>query len=263
MKILKKTVLFSLSLGTNFTLAAPNSMEFTYELLCALVPYPPVSIRGAVASLRDESYVSVYIRNKQTQIVLSSSGREALRALFPGFSNRVGRLDHAWTVCLFLNAQSKSMPQELRPLREQLLRSGFFSLERGMYVLPKVIPSELIGDLALKKNLNRVLVFETRRLLVGDELQIIRHLFPISRLSLTRQLIGKALDNIGRKGRQKNVLHPQTKLAFATLLPKIMDYFSHDLIVPDLYFPQDIQLSVLKQQLFDVSSDILPKLLLQ
>src|SRR5260221_7401113 len=103
MKILKKTILFTLALGTNVDVATQSPFEFTYELLYALVPYEAVSIRGAVMSLRDESLVSVYQRNKQTRIAISSIGREALRSLFPGLKSASGRRDHTWTVCLFLD----------------------------------------------------------------------------------------------------------------------------------------------------------------
>src|SRR5258708_7004892 len=106
MKILKRTLLFTLSLGMNADTPTQQPFEFTYDLLYALVPYEHVSIRGAVMSLRDESYLSVYQRQGRTFIALTSIGREALRSIFPGFQSRSGRREHVWTICLFLDSRT-------------------------------------------------------------------------------------------------------------------------------------------------------------
>lgn len=267
MKILKKTVLFTLSLGTNIEVPTQPPFEFTYELLYALVPFEHVSIRGAVMSLRDESFLSVFVRDGQTRIAITSVGREALKSLFPGLGNAIGRRDRSWTVCLFLDTvrdvhtvKKNSQTQSFRPLRDTLLSYGFYALERGMYVLPRVASQELIQELTRMKTLNRVMIFETRRLLVGDERQIISSLFPITKLSSLRQTIMKTLESVEKKGTKADQLHPQTRQSVITLLPKLMDFFTFDLTVPDVYFPQDILLSDTKSLLSRVCAEILPKI---
>lgn len=271
MKILKKSILFTLTLGANIDASSAQGYEFSYDLLYALVPYEPVSIRGAVMSLRDESLVAVYQRDKQTRISLTSIGRETVRSLFPGFKNQAGRRDHTWTVCLFLDvdrstpiSKKNTKPVHVfRPIREALLGHGFYALERGMYVLPRTVSPSFAQELAKQKTLNRVLVFETRRMVVGDERQVIRSLFDIGKLSFTRQGIIKTLESLEKKAGERSALHPQSRASFISLVPKLMDFFAQDISIPDIYFPQDIKLSDTKELLSRVSAEILPKLLLQ
>lgn len=256
MKELKKSVLFCLGIGSNLELPSAPRYEFGYDLLYQLVPYAPVSVRGAVMGLKDEAAVSVYQRQGQTRIQLTSVGSELLKALFPALKHGGSRKDRPWTVCVFVGESKTSF----RPVRDELLRHGFFPLERGVYVFPSSAPEELLNSLSRLHMLHRVLVFETRRLVVGDERAIVRSLFDIRSIEKEGAGIERALTGIRKHISLKDKLHHETRLAYINLIPKAMKFFARELIVPDLYFPQEVRLSDIKQVLFQVSAEILPKL---
>lgn len=253
MKILKRSLIFVLGLEE----------EFNYEQLYQLLDFAPVSVRGAVAGLKDESLVSVYMREGVTRISLTSVGREQLKAEFGGLRAAGSKRDATWTVCLFLDsAQSTGRDGKpiLRPVRNKLLESGFFALERGMYVFPGICPPSLVSDLSRLHALHRVLVFESKRLVVGDERAIVRQLFDIKQLGKQSEVLTKTLTGLSKRLARKEKLHPQTRESFISLLPWLMEFFAQEIIVPDIYFPQEIKLSDIKQLLFQVSAEILPKL---
>lgn len=263
MKYLKKSLIFTLSLGINLDSSSLGSSEFTYEQLYRLIPFAPVSIRGAVSQLKEESIISAYQREGLTRILLTSTGREQLRTEFEGLRVVPGKRETTWTVCLFLDA-SESKGREakpiLRPVRARLLEAGFLSLERGMYVYPGVCPASLVTQLSHLHALHRVLVFETKRLVVGDERAIVRSLFDIKQISKASELLSKSLSSMAGQLTRKEKLHPQTREAFILLLPKLMEFFSKNVSIPDNYFPQEIRLSEIKQLLSQVSAGILPKI---
>lgn len=256
MKDLKKTVLFSLGTGSNIELPSAPRREFTYELLYKLVPYEPVSVRGAVMALRDINALSVYARQGQTRIQLTNVGLEVLRGSFPALKSSGGRRERTWTVCMLRSGTGQS----LRLLRAELIDFGFFPLERGVYAIPSIISSDFPERLSRLHMLHRVLIFETKRMVVGDERSIVRSLFDIRAIEKERESIEKALTNLSRKTASKSRLHHETKELFTSLIPKLMIFFSKDLNVPDIYFPQEIKLSEVKQSLFQVSAEILPRL---
>src|SRR6185369_12625303 len=105
-----------------------------------------------------------------------------------------------------------------------LLENGFFPLERGMYVLPRSIAGDLIPMLGKHKALDRCLVFETRRMLHGDERSIIRTFFDVRTIQKKREHILKTLDNLAKKVSTREKLYPQTREAFISLIPKLMDF---------------------------------------
>ncbi len=248
MKLLRKTVIFCLGLS-------PET-EFTYELLYKLVPFAPVSVRGAVMGLKGEAAVSVYQRRGQTRIQLTSVGAELLRASFPALKPSSGKKDRVWTVCVFTGEAGTSF----RSARTELLRQGFFSLERGVYCLPNSAPADLTNRLSHLHLLHRVLMFETRRMVVGDESAIVRSLFDMRQLGKEAEALEKTLTSINRKVIQKSKLHPQTRELFLNLIPQLMTFFARDLTIPDIYFPQDVRLSDIKPLLSQVCAEILPKL---
>lgn len=258
MKQLKKSVLFCLGLGTNLEIPSSLRFEFTYELLYQLVGFEPVSIRGAVMSLKEESAVSVYQRDGQTRIQLTSVGVELLKALFPALKHTSLRKERSWTICIFKEGQSN-----FRPLRAELEHQGFYCVQRGMFVFPGAASLDLTHSINRLHMLHKVLIFESRRLVVGDEADLVRSLFDIKVIGKMGAVISKSLTGISLKAGAQTKLHSQTRGAFISLVPELMLFLAQDLNVPEIYFPQEVKLAVIKQLLFQVSAEILPKLLLQ
>lgn len=263
MKLLKKSLIFVLGLGSSWDTQSGSASEFTYEQLYKLVPFESVSVRGAVMQLKSEALVNVYQREGLTRISLTSVGREQLRAEFKGLRPSAGKREASWTVCLFLDAsESKGRESKplLRPVRSILLDSGFLALERGMYVIPGPTPVNLVSQLSNLHALHRVLIFETRKLVVGDERAIIRSMIDVKFLGKRSDLFLKSLSSLQKQVSRKQKLHPQTTESFISLIPKLMEFFADDVTVPELYFPQEIRLSDIKSLLFQVSAEILPKI---
>lgn len=236
---MKKSILFLLWFA--------GEHEFTYAQVSELLGIRPVSARGAVMALRDQTYVNVFARDGKTRITITATGRELLKASFLGFKDPLPRRERVWSICLIVAGQSDE-----RPLRTYLKQYGFFSLERGMYVLPYAVGSDFSSHLHRLGAMSRVLVFESKNLLVGDETYILRERFEIKKISNLRLHLERSMNTIGIK--------PASKQQIKMLIPKLMAYFAHNLSLLDYYFPQEIRLSQTKTQITLIFSQSLPQI---
>lgn len=259
MKQLKKSVLFALGIGSNLDNPTAPSLEFVYDQLYALMPYEPVSVRGAVMGLKEERLVTSYQRSGQTLITLTSQGRELLRQIFPAFRVTDVKRDITWTVCVFLSDSKRAV--DFRATRQELLLTGFFPLERGVYVLPRPLPEALKIRLTKLKTFSQVLIFESRKLAVGDERQIIRTLYDVDSYNKKGKSILETLDIIDMRLAENKQLHPQTKVSFINIVQKLMDFLSEDLQILERYFPQEVRVAEIKEAYLRVGEKLLPQLL--
>lgn len=255
MKKLHTSLLFALGLGTNLDSAVSPMKQLPYETLYALLPeFSESSLRGAVMRLKDKKLVSAYVRGGSTVIALTTQGRETLRTLFPAFVP-VSRRDHQWTIAVLVSAPATD--PTWRGIRLILRESNFFPLERGIWVSAQPMIESMRQRLTRAGALSSVVVTEVRRFIIGDDQQVLYAAYPIDRYIKAGKYLRSALEHLDERLAENKRLHAQTRQALLSALAKGKEYFSQDLVIPDLYLPQDIQLTETKRLFYAVGEKLL------
>ena len=168
MKLLKRSILFSLAYGVDFFGGSDTFDYLSYEqLYWRLENYQKVSVRGATSELVGDELVARILRGKSAQFRLTKMGREQLASFFPVTFRPARRWDLRWRVLIF--ERGKMGLTQRRRLRKKLTDFGFKMLSRGVYVSPFAVNADLKKWLTNNRILGAVRMLETRRFVVGDD----------------------------------------------------------------------------------------------
>ncbi|MCX6816253.1 MAG: hypothetical protein NTZ93_00025 [Candidatus Beckwithbacteria bacterium] len=224
MKLLKRKLLFCLKFEKDSEYKPYNF--FYYRLS----EYAQGSVRDAAVRLEKAGFLDKIIRNNQSFFRLTSMGRER-------FKREGGSWDKIWRVVVCLPAQAGDHNR----LGGQLTALGYKRLSRGVFISPFGV-TEATKQLFLQQNWqNSGLVMETKRLVVGDNRQLVRRLWNLDELGQKYSDFVNFASRLLKLGRQNFALLRQAKGGFKTCLDSYFSLFLADPGLPKALWLDDWQ----------------------
>jgi len=229
MKLLKKKLLFCLSLGEE---PEYQAYEFLYFRLSE---YEPGSVRDAAIRLERAGFIDKIVRNNQSYFRLTGLGREQL-------AKRAGLWDRIWRLVIVNDSQGQS-----RTLSSGLRALGYQRVTRGVYVTPFKV-SERTKQLFLDHQWqNMAQVIESRRLIMSDDQQWARRLWGLEIQAQKYADFVNFSERLLKMGRKNFSLLKQSKGGFKTALDKYFNLIVSDPGLPRKLLPPDWQADEAKE----------------
>ena len=208
MKLLKKKLLFCLKQEKD---SEYKPYSFFYFRLSE---YQPGSVRDAAIRLEKAGFLDKIIRNNQAFFRFTTMGKELLK-------RDIRAWDKIWRVVI---SGHNHLSGELEAL-------GYKRLSRGVFISPFSV-TEATKQLFLDHNWqNSGVAMEAKRLVVGDERQVVRRLWGLEELGQKYSDFINSSARLLRLGRQNLALLRQAKGGFKSCFDS---YFSLFLVDPGL-----------------------------
>lgn len=193
MKKLKKRILFTLASTVDFLNKTEGYVYHNYQFLYDRIKdYQESSIREATLKLVETQDVDKITRNSIPLFRLTSRGRDRLLSFIPQSIGQKKVWDNIWRLAIFTEEITSSINKEkkeainlfsqLRTLRNGLIKLGFRKLSRGIYLTPMPISAKLREFINKHNFTNFIIIIESRKLLVGDNLQLARQVWQLDDL---------------------------------------------------------------------------------
>lgn len=178
MKLLKTKLLFALASEVDFLKKSEGYEHKGYKFLYfRLSEFEKGSIRDAAVRLSREGLVDKITRNRQVYFRLTGAGRDKLLEKLDIYRGQRQVWDRIWRIVVLKDVEGKS-----RALQIKLSELGYKRVSRGVYVTPLRV-SDGTKKLFLEKQwLGKAQVIESRRLIVGDDLQMARSLWHLEKV---------------------------------------------------------------------------------
>ncbi len=236
MKLLKKKLLFCLSLGEE---SEYQAYEFLYF---RLAEYEPGSVRDAAVRLEKAGMVDKIVRNNQAYFRLTGLGKEQLVKSLNLSRGQMSVWDRIWRLVIVNQVQGQS-----RTLSSGLRSLGYKRVTRGVYVTPFKV-SEQTKQLFLDHQWqNMAQVIESRRLVLGDDQQWARRLWGLDQTSTVYSEFVNFAERLLKIGRKNFSLLRQSKGGFKTALDKYFNLIVSDPGLPRKLLPPDWQADEAKE----------------
>ncbi len=215
MKLLKRKTLFALASETDFFSPRVDFDYYGYKFLYdRLFNYQPSSIRDACLQLVQSGELDKISRNRIAYFRLTARGREQLLSFFPQSVGQKKVWDKTWRIALI---------KDSRKLRVILRRMGFRKLARGVYITPLPISAKIKDLLLSGKFSAKIAVIESRRLILGDDQQLAKQIWPLGELQQGYQNLIRESKALLTKIKSQEQLSDEVKKQFSLILN---NYFS-------------------------------------
>jgi len=249
-KLLKRKILFTLALETDFFKISEGFNYYPYKFLYErLLNFKQSSIRDAVLQLVESGEIDKISRNKTVLFRLTSLGRNRLLSFFPISLGQKKVWDRIWKIVIIKtrSLHKTGSLQDLRKLRTVLKKLSFRKLSRGVYLTPLSISAQLKNFLLEEKISVKIAVIESRRLLLGDDKQLAKQVWSLDKLlneyqSLINQI--RALLK-GVKGQKR--LTSKAKSQFNLILDFYFSLLERDPGLPKKLLPNDWPFDLAKE----------------
>ncbi len=227
MRLLKTKLLFSLASELDFHAKTEGFEYQRYEFLYfRLSEYELGSIRDSAVRLTRAGFVDKLIRNDKAWLRLTALGREQLLRQLGIYRRQSQPWDNRWRLVIVLSGRGQA-----RELGTRLKQLGYKRVTRGVYVTPFKV-SEATRELFLEPKWQKTsFVIESRRLVVGDNLELSRNLWNLEVLGTKYADFVSLASRLLRLARKNIVLLQQSKGGFKTVLDR---YFQLCLLDPGL-----------------------------
>ena len=232
MKLLKTKLLFSLG-------SEAGEPEYkTYEwLYFRLSEFDDGSVRAAATELEKAGLVDKIIRGNKALFRLTANGRGQLEVRKPGW-------DNIWRVAILTNPG-----EEARPLARELGRLGYKRVSRAVYVTPFSVSEATKRLFWQTRYQNKGEVIESRRLIVGDSLQLAKNLWGLEAKNRDYQAFVNLCTRLLKVARQNIMLLKQPKSSFKLCFDNFFQLMKADPGLPKKLLPADWQAEI-AQELF-------------
>lgn len=224
MKLLKKKLLFALN-------SEPETGYKPYDFLYfRLSEFEKGSVRDAVIRLEKAGAVDKLVRNTKVEVRITNLGQSMLTEEIGVLRTQRGAWDRRWRMVI-LNGVKKSHHSLLKSLSDL----GYKRVARGVYVSPLTV-SNATRQLFLDKTwTNLAQLIETRRLILGDDLQWARRLWGLDELGKAYDDFVTLADRLLKTSRKNYLLLRQSKGGFKQVFDR---YFY--LVMTDPHLPRQL-----------------------
>ena len=199
------------------------------------------SVRDAVLQLARGGEVDKIIRNNVPFFRLTSRGREKLLSFFPQSIGQKKVWDRIWRLAIINSKfkKKKEKSEELRRLRRALEKLGFKKLSRGVYLTPLPISAQLKHLLLGEDFSAKIAVIESRKLLLGDDEQLAKEIWPLDYLLESYQNLITRQKKLLKKLKREKRLTNQDKEQFSLILNDYFSLLEKDPGLPKKLLPPD------------------------
>jgi DNA-binding transcriptional regulator PaaX len=150
---------------------------------------------------------------------LTARGREQLLSFFPQSVGQKKVWDKTWRIALI---------KDSRKLRVILRSLGFRKLARGVYITPLPI-SVQIKDLLLSGKFSaKIAVIESRRLVLGDNQQLAKQIWPLTEVQQGYQKLIRDGQTLLRMTKDQRQLSDEVKKQFSLILNRYFSLLEQD-----------------------------------
>ena len=242
MRKLKIKLLFSLASEVDFSKKSQKYKYGSYNFLYfRLSEYRKGSVRDATVRLVRSGAVDRLIRNKKARFRLTSIGREMLLERL-GVKGQVKTWDRAWRVVMINRVEGM-----LRQLQKELNGLGYKRVSRGVYLTPLSVSEETKRLFRQKKWLNKAQVIESRRVLVGDDLQLARSLWKLDKQADEYSDFVNIANRLLKMARRNLTLLQQSKNGFKEVFDRYFGLWLQDPGLPKQLLPPEWQADKAKE----------------
>jgi DNA-binding transcriptional regulator PaaX len=230
------------------------------ELLWRIEDFTHAALRSAVSRMQQEGLLVTEQRQGRTLIRLTASGREAGLNFYPGLDPIRPKWDKTWRVVVFSHMQQvKSSAEGYRTLRTLLRRYNFAKLERGVYISPFAVPSDLKQAIGAARVFGICVLLETKRFVLGDELQFSSQAWNLEERTKSYAKVSKYIETMLIRMHTQNALNESYKIQFLSIVRKFSPILMHDFPLPAEIFPLEKAARQTVTDFFKLHSQIIDK----
>jgi len=257
-KKLKRKILFCLASEVDFFKKGEDFAYYPYSFLYTrLSIYQKSSVRDSTLQLVRAREVDRISRNRKAFFRLTSQGRSRLLSFFPISLGQSRVWDRIWRIAVISSPDVNSTPglkdprvNELRTLRRKLRELGFKQFSRGVYLNPLPVSMRL-KTLLLEENFSaKIAVIESRRLVLGDNKQLAKMIWPLDELLIDYQNLITKINRLLKRFKKKKRLLKKDKIAFPSILDSFFSLLEKDPGLPKKLLPPDWPFDSVKERFF-------------
>ena len=243
MRILKTKLLFALASELDFLRKSEGYEYKSYEFLYfRLAEFEKGSVRDAAVRLAREGTIDKIVRNNKAFYRLTGVGRERLLKQIPVYKGQKKVWDKTWRMVIV-----EGVGKQWRGLQVKLKKLGYKRVSRGVYVTPLAVSEQTKQLFLQKKWLNKAQVIESRKLIVGDDLQMARQLWQLDQTATGYNEFVRVSDRLLKSARRNIVLLRQSKAGFKEVFDRYFSLFISDPGLPRKLLPPDWQADKAKE----------------
>jgi len=237
MRILKTKLLFALASEYDFLRKSEGYEYKPYRFLYfRLSEFEKGSVRDAAVRLSREGAIDKIVRSNQVLFRLTGAGRARLLKQIPVYRGQRKVWDRIWRLVIV-----EGVGDKIRALQAELGRLGYKRVSRGVYVTPLRV-SEQTKELFLQKTwTGKAQVIESRRLIVGDDLQLARRLWQLDQTATGYAEFVRVGERLLKMARRNIVLLQQSKGGFKEVFDRYYRLLRQDPGLPKRLLPPDWQ----------------------
>jgi len=184
--------------------------------------------------------------NDQIHISLTSHGIDALVAQFPVFNEAWQQWQGEWSVLIFRSGPKGDL--HFRYLRQLLLDNHAFSLSRGVYLYPGMLPNQVVSVLK-EMYVGAVVVVVTNQWSFGDERNIVnRHDLLLDLVEVYSGISKEINQLLVLKNNQKR-LTKKARLQVYSVFDRLFNVLGQDPGFLQYYYPNLLTVAALLNQL--------------
>lgn len=271
MKLLKRKILFCLASEVDFFKISEGFEYYPYKFLYPrLSNFKSSSIRDAALQLVESGEVDKIMRNKTVLFRLTAKGRDRLLSFFPISIGQKKVWDHIWRLAIVkagpldtvnksasgVAARSSQRQGELRKLWSALKKLGFKKLSRGVYLTPLPISKQL-KDLILEGKFSvKIAVIESRRVLLGDNKQLAKQIWPLEDLEKDYKNFVNQAKTLLKKIKKQKSLTDKAKTQFFLILDFFFSLLEKDPGLPKKLLPDDWSFDLAKETCLKLANKV-------
>jgi DNA-binding transcriptional regulator PaaX len=260
MKLLKRKIIFSLASEIDFFKLNEGFSYYSYSFLYGrLINFRHSSIRDAILQLVKTGEVDKIVRNNFSFFRLTARGRERLLSFFPMSLGQKKVWDKIWRLVIFPTQPRFTQPRgcpfvdNLRRLRRTVRQLGFKKLSRGVYLTPLPVSAKL-RELLLEKDFSaNIAVIESRRLILGDDKQLAKQIWPLDDLLKKYQNLINRMRVLLRRLKKQKRLTQEGKKQFLLIFNFFFTLLEKDPGLPRKLLASDWPADFAKELFFKLS----------
>ena len=227
MKLLKKKLLFALN-------SEPEIGYHPYKFLYfRLSEFEPGSVRDAAIRLGRAGAIDKLARNDRSQLRITNLGQQLLTEEIGAMGGPVKPWDGRWRMVVLNGVKTNH-----RGLLKALSDLSYRRVARGVYVSPLTV-SNATRKLFLDKTwTNMAQIIESRRLILGDDLQWARRLWGLDHLGKEYEDFVSIADRLLKMSRKNYLLLRQSKGGFKQVFDRYFYLITLDPHLPRQLLPE-------------------------
>lgn len=254
MRLLKRKILFALASSIDYFNANEGFLYFPYKFLYfCLASYKKSSLRSACSQLLKLGELDKIQRNKNTYWRLTSKGRERLLSFFPQSISQRKVWDNTWRIVILSKIANSRENRRLKYIFKQL---GLKKFSSGVYISPLAITQQLKYYL-LKANFSaKIAVIESRKLILADDQQLARQIWPLDKISLSYKELITKINNLLKLLKNKKYNINQAKTLFSPIFDFYFSLLESDPGLPKKLLPSDWPAFLAKEKFIKLMQEI-------